>query len=31
MAAVEYALDMDVIDADSIRTIIEHLSDQPVP
>jgi transposase len=30
-AAVEYALDIDVIDADSIRTIIEHRSDQPVP
>jgi hypothetical protein len=29
-AAVEYALDIDVIDADSIRTIIEHRSDQPV-
>jgi transposase len=29
-AAVEYALDMDVIDADSIRTIVEHRSDQPV-
>lgn len=30
-AAVEYALDIDVIDADSIRTISEHRSDQPVP
>lgn len=30
-AAVEYALDIDVIDADSIRTIIEHRSDRPVP
>ena len=29
-AAIEYALDIDVIDADSIRTIIEHRSDQPV-
>jgi len=29
-AAVEYALDIDVIDADSLRTIIEHRSDQPV-
>jgi transposase len=29
-AAVEYALDMDVIDADSIRTIVEHRSDRPV-
>jgi transposase len=29
-AAVEYALDIDVIDADSIRTIVEHRSDQPV-
>lgn len=29
-AAVEYALDIDVIDADSIRTIVEHQSDQPV-
>lgn len=28
--AVEYALDIDVIDADSIRTIVEHRSDQPV-
>lgn len=30
-AAVEYALDIDVIDVDSIRTIIEHRSDRPVP
>jgi transposase len=29
-AAVEHALDIDVIDADSIRTIVEHRSDQPV-
>jgi len=29
-AAVEYALDIDVIDADSIRTIVEHRSDQPI-
>ncbi len=29
-AAVEYALDIDVIDADSIRTIVEHRSDRPV-
>lgn len=29
--AVEYALDIDVIDADSLRTIVEHRSDQPVP
>ena len=29
-AAIEYALDIDVIDADSIRTIVEHRSDQPV-
>jgi transposase len=29
-AAVEYALDIDVIDADSIRTIVEHRNDQPV-
>jgi transposase len=29
-AAVEYALDIDVIDADSIRTIAEHRADQPV-
>ncbi len=29
-SAVEYALDIDVIDADSIRTIVEHRSDQPV-
>ncbi|MEX2137861.1 MAG: IS21 family transposase [Pirellulales bacterium] len=28
--AVAYALDIDVIDADSIRTIVEHRSDQPV-
>ena len=29
--AVEYALDIDVIDVDSIRTIVEHRSDTPVP
>lgn len=29
-AAVEYALDIDVIDADSVRTIAEHRRDQPV-
>jgi hypothetical protein len=29
-SAVEYALDIDVIDADSIRTIIEHRQDEPV-
>jgi hypothetical protein len=29
-AAVEYALNIDVIDADSIRTIVEHRADQPV-
>ena len=29
-AAVEYALDIDVIDADSIRTIAEHRADEPV-
>ena len=29
-AAVEYALDIDVIDAASIRTIAEHRADQPV-
>lgn len=29
-AAVEYALDIDVIDADSIRTIVEHRAEQPV-
>jgi hypothetical protein len=29
--AVEYALDIDVIDPDSLRTIVEHRSDQPVP
>lgn len=28
--AVEYALDIDVIDADSIRTIVEHRADEPV-
>jgi transposase len=27
--AVEYALDIDVIDADSVRTIVEHRADQP--
>lgn len=29
-AAVDYALDIDVIDADSIRTIVEHRSEAPV-
>lgn len=29
-AAVEYALDIDVIDADSIRTIVEHRADRPI-
>ena len=29
--AVEYALDIDVLDVDSIRTIVEHRSDRPVP
>jgi transposase len=29
-AAVEYALDIDVIDADSIRTIVEHRAERPV-
>ncbi len=29
-AAVEYALDIDVIDADGIRTIVEHRADRPV-
>jgi hypothetical protein len=24
-------LDIDVIDADSLRTIVEHRSDQPIP
>jgi hypothetical protein len=28
--AIEYALDIDVIDVDSIRTILEHRADQPV-
>ena len=28
--AVEYALDIDVIDADSIRTIVEHRGERPV-
>ncbi len=28
--AVEYALDLDVIDVDSIRTIAEHRAEQPV-
>jgi transposase len=29
-AAVEYALDIDVIDTDSIRTIVEHRADPPL-
>jgi hypothetical protein len=29
-AAVEYALDINVSDADSIRTIVEHRAEQPV-
>lgn len=28
--AIDYALDIDVIDADSLRTIVEHRSDTPV-
>lgn len=28
--ADEYAVDLDVIDADSIRTIVEHRADEPV-
>lgn len=28
--AIEYALDIDVIDADSIRTILEHRADEPI-
>ena len=28
--AIEYALDIDVIDADSIRTILEHRAERPV-
>jgi hypothetical protein len=28
--AVEYALDIDVIDVDSIRTIVEHRADRPI-
>jgi hypothetical protein len=28
--AVEYALDIDVIDVDSIRTIVEHRAERPV-
>jgi hypothetical protein len=28
--AVEYALDIDVIDPDSLRTIVEHRADHPV-
>ncbi len=30
-SAVDYALDIDVIDPDSIRTILEHRADRPVP
>jgi len=29
-AAIEYALDIDVIDVDSIRTIVEHRTERPV-
>jgi len=29
--AVEYALDLDITDADSIRVILEHRCEQPVP
>jgi len=29
--AVEYALDLDITDADSIRVILEHRREQPVP
>lgn len=29
-SAVEYALDIDVLDVDSIRTIVEHRCDKPV-
>ena len=29
-AAIEYALDIDVLDVDSIRVILEHRSDEPV-
>jgi hypothetical protein len=29
-AAVEYALDIDVIDPDSLRTIVEHRAVSPV-
>jgi hypothetical protein len=29
-AAVEYALDIDIIDSDSIRTIVEHRAERPV-
>ena len=28
--AIEYALDIDVIDVDSLRTILEHRTDPPV-
>jgi hypothetical protein len=31
ISAVEYALNSDVIDPDSLRTIVEHRSDQPAP
>jgi hypothetical protein len=29
--AVEYALDLDITDADSIRVILEHRREEPVP
>ena len=30
-AAVDYALDIDVIDAESLRTILEHRAEAPIP
>ena len=30
-AAVDYALDIDITDADSIRVILEHRREEPVP
>ena len=30
-AAVDYALDIDITDADSVRVILEHRREEPVP